>query len=307
MRAPLVTRPAADVPNDTLVEAWNRAYTGYLVDVRRDAAGLDEHVRSGSVDLDRSLVAFAGADPVGIALLGVRPEPGGPGARERGWVGGFGIAPSHRGLGLAAPLATDLLDVARRSGMTRVVLEVLTPNLAARRAYERVGFRVERRLVVLSGTLREDGAPHTGGRVLDVGSREAAAIRAGVLGRIPGTAVQPWGREWGYLTWRRDDVVALAGPAMAPTAAVVARVSTPAASSTRGPARLAVRTATAVDERAAREAVGALARRFAGCTAGVVNEPEGSPLLPALMAAGLGEVLAQHEMTVELSGSTASR
>ena len=294
MRPPLVTRRAADVPSEVLVEAWNRAYTGYLVDVRRDAAGLGEHVSSTSVDLERSLVRFDGDVPVALALLGVRSGPTG----ERGWVGGFGVAPSHRGRGLASPLAADLLDVAARSGVGGVGLEVLTPNVAARRAYERVGFTVGRRLLVLSGRLsRPSAAAARGGRVLDPTSSDAAADGVAALSRRD---PQPWGREPHHVEVRSDDVVVVAGPGDEPTAVVIGRVVHPPTPSA-GATVLTVLTAAADDSTSAAAVVGALARSFDGAMCHVVNEPEGTPLATAFRQAGLAEVLDQHEMYVDLS------
>ena len=293
VRAPLATCPAARVTPDVLVEAWNRAYDGYLVDVSRDASTLADHVGTGSIDLERSLVALDGDEPVGLALLGVRASAG---AGERAWVGGFGLAPTHRGRGLAVPLAEALLDVARASGVSQVRLEVLTPNVAALRTYERVGFRVDRRLLVLGGELAGDGRCRDA-RVepLDA-SGWAPALSA--LERLDGGSSQPWGREAAHLAPRPGDVLALAGPDAAPTAVLLVRPR-PSASSA-GRVDLSVLTGAALDADAADAAVSALAARHPGRPCRVVNEPAASPLAAAFCRVGLAEVLDQHEMSVTL-------
>jgi ribosomal protein S18 acetylase RimI-like enzyme len=305
--APLATCPAARVPLDVLVEAWNRAYDGYAVDVSRDARTLADHVAAGSIDLERSFVALDGDEPVGLALLGRRPSADladateGGGAGARGWVGGFGLAPSHRGSGHAAPLAEALLDVARRSGVSHVRLEVLTPNVAARRTYERVGFRVDRRLLVLAGSLAEPAGRLGGpGRVEPLDDNGwAPALRA--LERLGGGSAQPWGREAAHLTPRPGDVLALAGPDTAPTAVLLVRPRPAGAdASAVGKADLSVLTGAALDEEAADAAVAALAQRYPAGACRDVNEPETSPLAAAFLRAGLAEVLDQHEMSVVL-------
>jgi ribosomal protein S18 acetylase RimI-like enzyme len=303
--APLATRRAVDVPLDVLVEAWNRAYTGYPVDVRRDAAGFAEHVRSTSVDLGRSLVQFDTGlpdGPVALALLGVRSGRAG----DRGWVAGFGVAPWHRGRGLAVPLAADLLDVAARAGVREVSLEVLTSNTAARRTYERVGFAARRRLLVLSGRLEEPAAARADdGQLLEPGAVDDAALawaheRVADLSVLPGGQAQPWGREPRHVGGGRDLVVGFAGPRAAPTAVVIGRVVRPPRAST-GATVLTVLTASALDATARADGRRCPPRSFAGATCRVANEPERSTLADAFREAGLAEVLDQHEMHVDLS------
>lgn len=63
---------ASTVTTDALVEAWNAAYAGYFVDVSRDAAGLQAHVETGSIDLGRSVVLRDGGRPIALSLLGAR-------------------------------------------------------------------------------------------------------------------------------------------------------------------------------------------------------------------------------------------
>ncbi|WP_323096815.1 GNAT family N-acetyltransferase [Intrasporangium sp. YIM S08009] len=307
MRPPLATCPAAHVGLDVLVEAWNRAYDGYLVDVSRDAPALADHVAAGSVDLERSLVALDGDQPVGLALLGVRPatdttqatDAGDAG--ERAWVGGFGLAPSHRGRGLAVHLAEALLDVARGSGVSHVRLEVLTPNVAARRTYERVGFRIARRLLVLGGPLAPPADRNREPGKVELLEAAGWTRALGALQRLGGGSAQPWGREAAHLTPRPGDVLALAGPESAPTAVVLLRPRpAAAAASTAGRPDLSVLTGAALDDDAADAAVSALAARHPGSACRVVNEPATSPLAAAFGRAGLAVDLDQHEMTVSL-------
>ncbi|WP_207555679.1 GNAT family N-acetyltransferase [Intrasporangium flavum] len=301
---PLATRAASQVGTGALVEAWNRAYADYLVDVSRDARGLADHVTAGSIDLGRSLVVLDRGVPVGLALLGVRATDAGRAAGERGWVGGFGLAPSHRGRGLAAPLADALLDLARGSGVGHVRLEVLTPNVAARRTYERVGFRVDQRLLVLGGRLAAPGdRPARSTRSARVVPFDAARWAAGLaaLERLSGGPSQPWGREAAHVTPRPGDVIALVGPDAAPTAALLVRPRPSAsAASAAAPVDLSVLTGAALDEDAAGAAVSALAACYPGRACRVVNEPATSPLAAAFGRAGLAEVLDQHEMSVLL-------
>jgi ribosomal protein S18 acetylase RimI-like enzyme len=116
------------------------------------------HVDAGAVafmedalDLDpeRSCVAWQDGQPVGLAMLAVRGDAG--------WVGGMGVVAPARRKGIGEQLMRALIDRARAAGVRRLALEVLERNLAARALYEKLGFRVWRRLEVLA--LEGPGAP----------------------------------------------------------------------------------------------------------------------------------------------------
>lgn len=302
--------PASSLGPERLVEVWNCAYAGYFVPMSWDVAQLRRHVAGGSIDLERSLVWMDGSEPIALSLLGVRgPTPwaesghstgsGGDHTTssaqdppltlgDRGWIGGFGIAPSHRGRGLAASLMREQLDVARESGVRRVQLEVLTQNWAAR-SYERAGFVTTRRLAVLQGVLDPSAADP--GRLPPITWLLPSVVPdlAGQLGRLHAAYAAAWSREAaGILTDARALRCLLAGPADAPDALALVRDD--------GGDRLQVVDAAASDATAARALVARLARDYAGRECRVVNEPEGSPLLDALARTGLAEVMAQYEM-----------
>jgi len=93
-------------------------------------------------DLDRgaSRLVREDGEAVAIAMLGVRGD--------EGWIGGMGVAPSHRGHGLGEHVMRAVLESARSRGLRRVMLEVLEPNTHAIRLYERLGFTRVRDLEV---------------------------------------------------------------------------------------------------------------------------------------------------------------
>jgi hypothetical protein len=59
---------------------------------------------------------------------------------------------------------------------------------------------------------------------------------------------------------------------------------------------LRIRDGAALDDAAAEELVAALSARYPEASVTMVNEPKGSPLHRALLAAGFVEKLVQHEM-----------
>ncbi len=267
-------RPLETLSIDVLVEAWNGVYSDYVVPMQRDAESLRDHLATGSVDAGLSRLWLEGDDPVGFSLLGVRGD--------HGWIGGFGVVPTHRGAGLATRIMRDQLDVAAGAGLARVGLEVLADN-PARHLYERAGFETTRLLHVLAGQLK-------GTATGDAWSAALTPVYAARLDTLLPTPA-PWGRQGSYLPV--GATVVGAGPPDAPAALVVLR---------QGPTAWSVLAASAASRADAAAVVGRLAVEVEGGAVRIVNEPEGSPLLDAFEAAGATRTLLQHEMSVALPG-----
>src|SRR5439155_26804519 len=99
------------------------------------------------LDLEESLVAVDGGEPVGLANLGRRGE--------RTWLGG--VVPKSRRAGVGELLTRGLLDRARATGAREMVLEVIVENAPAIALYEKLGFVTTRVLEVLCLAARESG------------------------------------------------------------------------------------------------------------------------------------------------------
>lgn len=270
---------ASDLGFERLVAVWNLAYAGYFVPMSWGVPQLEQHVRAGSVDLDRSLVWCDGDEPVGLSLLGARPSTTG----ERGWIGGFGVVPGHRGRGLSVELMREHLDLLRVVGPLQARLEVLTQNWAAR-TYERAGFITTRRLTVLMGEL--------------VGSGGSSTAQWVAPARVPDLAGQLDRLHAAYpAAWVRESVAVLASAAGLECLALGPLDDLDAVLLVREEAGvLHVVDAAARDAAAARTVVAALVRDRGASRCRVVNEPDGSPLVGAFADAGVVEVMAQYEM-----------
>jgi ribosomal protein S18 acetylase RimI-like enzyme len=271
----MVTLPASAFSVAALVDCWNLGYAGYFVPLRFDESALARHFRAGDIDLERSVVVRDGEAFVGFSFLGVRGR--------RGWIGGFGVAPAYRGRGLARLVMDEHLAVVRRAGVAPVQLEVLTQNWA-QKVYARAGFAVTRRLVKLEGSLPEKGAP----AAVDLADRRAHHEHHA---RLHAAFPAPWQREPASLEAIAAPVeVIRVGPAEAPSGTLML---------TEEPERLKILDGAALGPGDALALVAALAARRPGARVAVQNEPEGSPLHEALLAAGLVETLAQYEMCWE--------
>lgn len=184
-------QPASQFSLEDLTALWNQAYAGYFVPLAYTPERLQRHLTTADIALEHSVVLVDRGDAVALSLLGVRGE--------RGWIGGFGVAPSHRrrGVGTALMLAhTEIID---RLALRTVQLEVMVQNWA-RRVYEQAGFTVTRRLSVFAGPgptaappLAREVAVEVALATLEMAPRESAPCwqrEAASLAALPRAAVR---------------------------------------------------------------------------------------------------------------------
>lgn len=119
--------------------ALNRVFERYLVPITFSSEQLHLHMTYNDVDAGLSPLWYDDDGTVlAAALLAVRGR--------RGWIGGFGVAPEHRGRGYAARLLQTLVGTARSRDLTTIQLEVLAENVPAINAYRNAGFEITRTL-----------------------------------------------------------------------------------------------------------------------------------------------------------------
>jgi GNAT superfamily N-acetyltransferase len=105
-------RPSTELTRRELAELFTAAYEDYYVPFHVDEARLAHMVDVFNLALDRSLVAWEGDTPVGLANLGLRGD--------RTWLGGVGVVKRHRRSGIGEQLSRALLDRGRgRPGRER--------------------------------------------------------------------------------------------------------------------------------------------------------------------------------------------
>jgi ribosomal protein S18 acetylase RimI-like enzyme len=142
---------AADVSRADAADALERVFERYYVPVAFSEAAYAIHVDANDVDLASSPIWYDGeGNVVAAAVLGVR--------ETRGWIGGFGVAPPHRGRGVGRLLLAELLERARRLRLHSIALEVLVQNAPARRLYGAFGFSETRKLQTFEARAKEFAA-----------------------------------------------------------------------------------------------------------------------------------------------------
>jgi ribosomal protein S18 acetylase RimI-like enzyme len=269
---PLRFASAASVSLAEFAAAFTAGFQGYQFNVTMSAAGLARRVRFEQYDLENSLLAYDGAELIGMAALAARGE--------EGWVAGFAVVPERRGAGVGREIMSALVARARGCGLRRLSLEVLRLNAAARRLYESAGMRIARELLIM-----ERGERAGGGPTLDE-SPAAELLRH--FARLH--VVRP--------AWQRDLPSLLVasvrgyrvGPAEAPRAyALVGR----ALDGSHFISDLA-----AADAASARELCAGLASLAPALK--IINEPAGGLFVEPLLESGFTETERQFEMRMDL-------
>ncbi len=286
MAEPLKIVPAATLSLEAFAAAFTNAFKGYFLPVSLDGVWLARRVRLEQYDLANSLVAYDGGEVAGVAALAVRGR--------RGWCAGFGIVPELRGRGRGRELMSAFVARAREAGLRRLSLEVLAPNVAARRLYERAGMSVTRDPLVLERPA--GGAAGGGEKKAPAAPRRARATKEAaaeelLLANYSRLHAEP-------PAWQREPAALLAadlrglyvGPRARPRAYALAGQSHDG--NTYFSDLAAAGGAEAEEMCAALERTPGVLR--------VVNEPERSPFAAPLVRRGFAEVMRQHEMSMEL-------
>ncbi|MCA1620920.1 MAG: GNAT family N-acetyltransferase [Acidobacteria bacterium] len=286
MGAPLKIVPAATVSLEAFAAAFTDAFRGYYHTVSHDGASLARRVRLEQYDLANSLLAYDGREVVGVAALAVRGR--------RGWCAGFGIVPGSRGRGRGRGLMSALVARAREAGLRRLSLEVMAPNVAARRLYEWAGMSVTRDLLVLERAAARAGdeAAARGASITPRRARAAGEASAEEL------LAHYWRLHAEPPAWQRELASLLAADLRGLYFGPRARPRAYALTGRAPDGNTYVSDLAAAGAAEAEELCAALARTPGALR--VVNEPEQSPFAAPLLRHGFAEVTRQHEMTMEL-------
>jgi ribosomal protein S18 acetylase RimI-like enzyme len=135
----LVLAPAGRVSAAERARLINESYADYYVPLHVTSEHVVRMDQAYDADLRRSVVAFVGSVPVGMALLGRRDV--------RGWIHSVGTLPTWRRYGIAKAMVAQLIAGAAEDGVERLQLEVITENAPACRLYESLGFHPYRELL----------------------------------------------------------------------------------------------------------------------------------------------------------------
>lgn len=140
------------IDRNQLLDTFLASFADYAVDM----SGVTNEVKSlraikNNVDWDVSVGVFADSQMVAFTLIAVDSHADRPSAFDAA----TGVMPAFRGRRLAGRMLEHAVPQLVGRGVERMLLEVLESNAKAIRAYEGVGFEIQRTLRCLSVPLPE--------------------------------------------------------------------------------------------------------------------------------------------------------
>lgn len=129
---------------DELVDAQNEIFQDYIIPVKSSRQFFIDFLKSVGGDLANILVA---TDKDGRIKGYINPVVDGP----EGWIGGIGIHPQHRNLGIGTRLMLEAEKNLRARGVREVSLEVIEGNDGALRLYQKLGYVATRKFLTAEG------------------------------------------------------------------------------------------------------------------------------------------------------------
>jgi ribosomal protein S18 acetylase RimI-like enzyme len=282
--------PAERMSHADRAALLNAAYIDYAAPMHLTAETMQGLVRFYDVDLAASVVALAGSEPVGMALLSCRGE--------RGWISGVGVLPAWRRQGIARRMMEAVLARPGEGCIREIALEVITQNLPARALYASLGFAEGRELLAWRFPADADPLPIPEEQLSPAPveallaffdgwhdqppcwQAEAATLRK-MTERMRGYRLDLAGIPAGYcLVGERDDAVALMDVGIAPDAGMLT---------------------------AGRTLLQALAARYRGRAFSINNVPVDSGLNRVLAALRFLVAVRQVEMRLKVADPCVSR
>jgi ribosomal protein S18 acetylase RimI-like enzyme len=130
---------------DEAVQLWNEGFQGYLVDMTLSLDRFLARLIMEDLSLSRSLVALCDGQPAGFLLNGIRNN----GVHKVAWNGGTGVRPEFRGRHVGRALVEAAIEVYKEEEVHHATLEALAGNDAAIALYQKCGYEIIERLVIL--------------------------------------------------------------------------------------------------------------------------------------------------------------
>lgn len=140
-----------------IVKVFNQSFADYLLPFQLTMEGFKTKLISENIALHNSAGAFVGNDIVGFILIGVDEISG----NLIAYNAGTGVIPYCRGNKMTAKMYEFLLPLLTNLNIRHHQLEVLTENQYALKAYQKIGFQIQRNLSCYKGKVTESKLPET--------------------------------------------------------------------------------------------------------------------------------------------------
>jgi len=129
-----------NIPPATICTVFNQAFSDYIVPVQLNMSLLGQKMQGENISLAHSIGVFDNMYLVGLILHGAADwsQP------QQLYNGGTGVIPSYRGQRLVQQLYEHFTPAFKQQGVKQLLLEVISTNTPALKAYQHCGFRQTR-------------------------------------------------------------------------------------------------------------------------------------------------------------------
>src|SRR5262245_23907818 len=143
--APLECRFLTKEDSETVHAKLIEAFADYYVPFELTQRQFRNHLLMNAVDLDRSVGCFDDNEMVGFTLNGFGQWNGIPTVYDAG----TGVVPKYRRRGVSESMFKMMMPVFKEEGIQQCLLEVIVQNTAALNLYKKLGFEIQRELLLL--------------------------------------------------------------------------------------------------------------------------------------------------------------
>jgi ribosomal protein S18 acetylase RimI-like enzyme len=132
------------------------------------------HIVLNAVDLNRSVGCYRSDQLIGFSLNGFGRWKG----KSTVYDAGTAVVPNQRRLGASEAMFEMMIPLLRDTGVEQFLLEVITTNKPAVNLYKKLGFEIQRELLLLEapGRLKIDGKPNTDIALREIGAGDLPSL-----------------------------------------------------------------------------------------------------------------------------------
>lgn len=139
-----------NIDPEILLNTFNYSFSDYLVPFHLSIEQLKFKIISDKIDFNLSVGVFEQNQLCGFILHGKQLIDG----KNVVYNGGTGVIPEKRGLGLVIKMYQFILPKLTELGCDYLVLEVITKNASAIKAYEKLDYTKTRKLLCFKGSIK---------------------------------------------------------------------------------------------------------------------------------------------------------
>lgn len=148
-------RTLQQVATPTLCDAFNTAFSDYIVPLHLTPSIMEQKIQGENLHRDYSIGAFAGNELRGFILH----APDDHLHPTMLYNGGTGVIPAYRGQRLVQQMYDHFIPRYHQQGIQKIILEVISSNIPAIKAYSSTGFEKIRTINAYKGNIRIDKTP----------------------------------------------------------------------------------------------------------------------------------------------------